>query len=230
MSSYDKDKIKSIILKKYKGKIKPKVLESNIDGLVNEFIENREFIKNNNLKVSSLPTSEDIKSWFEDELNDENLLESLKNDDPWMKVDMYKIYHKDKLAKEVYKNLYDIKWSITDEIDPNIQLMIKLLKLSDRSSTTKANRDIIISRMVNLALLGTIRYYHLERRPYFKESQISKIIEYFFKVLALIDNVKNGKYKDKNIAGELYIFKSLDTLKDKPPFEIDSEDDEPDDS
>jgi hypothetical protein len=221
MATYDNEKIKNLILKKYKGKIKPKVLEANIDGLVKEFIENREFVKNNNLNVSSLPKQEEISAWFEDELSEDELVESLKNDDPWMRVDMYKIYHKDKLAKEVYKNLYDLKWSVDDEVDHNIELMIKLIRLSDRNSTTKINKDIIISRMVNLALLGTVRYYHMERHPYFKESQIHKIIDRFFKVLSLIDSVKHGKYKDKNIGGEIYIFKSLDDIDSS---ETDSED------
>lgn len=227
MSGYDKEKIKKLIIKKYKLKIKPEVLNNNIDGLVEEFIENREFVKKNDLKIKDLPTPEEVGLWFEDELKEEDFMEGLKYNDPWMKVDMYKIYQKDKLAKDVYKNLYNLKWSIDKDVNKNIELMIKLLILADRPSTTPENRNIIISRLVNIALLGTVRFYHLERRPFFRESQIANIIKYFFKVLSLIHSIKEGKYKDKKIGGEIYIFKSLEPSSKTKSSEEDEEDEDP---
>lgn len=229
MSGYDKEKIKKHLLKKYKSKLKPAVLEANIDGLVDEFIENREFVKTNNLRVKDLPTQHEISLWFEDELTEEDFAESLKTNDPWMKIDLSKIYQKDKLAKEVYKNLYDLKWSVEDEVDKSIELMIKLMKLADRPSTTQINRDIIIARLVNIALLGTVRFYHIERRPFLKESQISQVIKYFFKVLSLISSIKSGKYKDKNLGGEIYIFKSLDSASNQEILDKEADIEETDD-
>lgn len=207
MPTYDKEKIKKQLYKKYKAKFKPDILNKHIDGLVEEYIENDNFIKKNKLKVKNLPTKSEINSWFEDELEANELLENLN--DPIAKIDLYAIYHKDKLAKEVYKNFYKYKWKRGDEIPIPLKTMIQLLKIAETTKNVQ-NKNTIISRLINIALLGTVRFYHLERKPYFKEKQIQKIINYFIGILTLIYKIEHKKFKDVILDEEVYIFKTLD--------------------
>lgn len=211
MATYNKDKIKIILLKKYKNKIKPNVLEQHIDGLVNEYIDNKNFISKNRLKVASLPTKEDIASWFEDELDPNELIKSENDDDPIAKIDISKIYT-DKIAKQVFKHLYDYKWEHNKELNDTIKILVHLYKISE-ATTNEINKDKIISRLINIALIGTIRFYKLERTPYLRDSQIKYIINKFFKILSLLFNLTSGKYKSKKVKGELYIFKLLNDSK-----------------
>ena len=45
MSSYNRDEVRSIILKRIGNRVKKHVLDKNIEGLIDEYIEKQEFIR-----------------------------------------------------------------------------------------------------------------------------------------------------------------------------------------
>lgn len=215
----DREKIKQSFLKKYKNKIKKDVLEKHIDGLVDEFIENRNFVKDNKLRVNTLPTKDEINSWFEEPFDIENFLKTEENpEDGMTKIDLENIYLKDSLAKDVFKFFYKHKWVITEEPHPILKQFVKLYKIA-QNTPNKHNKNFILSRLINICLLGTIRFYKMERKPYLRESQVVEVINHFFELLEIISKIDEKKIKD--IPNEyVYIFKSLKSLDD-----VKSEDD-----
>ena len=113
MAEYNREKIKANLKIKYKKKFKPDVLEKHIEGLVDEFIEIREFVKKN--KGSNLPTKEEVTGWFEQKPTEEEIEQYAKEEVSVAKIDVYKIYKGDKLAKEIFKHFYNHKWDPTKE-------------------------------------------------------------------------------------------------------------------
>ena len=122
-----------------------------------------------------------------------------------MEIQIDEICLKDPIASEVFKHLYKYKYKQGDEVPPIIKGLIKLIKLADMTKTGK-NKTAIKLRLNNIAVVGVIRFYHLERRPYLYPSQINKAINFFRNALLVIDKIEGGSIKDGEIVGELPIF------------------------
>lgn len=212
-SSKDRDKLKEKFIKKYKNKLKPEILEKNIDGLVDEYIENINFIKSNNLTVDSLPSTKEIRGWFEESIEEyiSNNINSME-DEEILQVDIDAIYKKDKLARVIFKEFYSYKWNPNEELHEILKLFIKLYKISNYNENPN-NKKMILSRLGNIAILGVVRFYHKERTPFFKKAEIDLVCKNFLKLLDLIYKVHNKKIKDINLEESIYIFDLLNLNK-----------------
>lgn len=206
MSLNDRQKIKELIIKKMGTKLKKAVLDANIEQLVDEYIENQEFIKKNGSSTNNLPTKSEMKWWFQDKPPADKQIdtENGKKEDCY-EVDIDKFCISDKTALEIFKTLYKFSWKQGADVPPTIKRLISLLKIS-QSTKNRNNKEIIETRLGQIALIGTIRFYHMERKPYLCPSQINRAINYFKEALSLIDKIESGTFKDKKIQGEFFIF------------------------
>jgi hypothetical protein len=194
------------LTKQLKSKLKPSVFEKNIEGLIDEYLEVQQFVINNGADVNELPRKNDIKWWFQDPIDRKEVENSRNSGDDICEIRIDDIYLNDKLlAKPIYKKYYNWKW----EQDVEVPLPIKeLISLSRSLNSVKdINKQKIIEvRLINIALLGVIRLYKMERKPYLKSSEIEKIIRHFKMVLDVIYKIENGFYGNNKINGSVYLF------------------------
>lgn len=208
MPNYDRDEIRSIIIKRYANKLKKTVLDKNIEGLVDEFIEKREFVRKNGKSIDDFPTKTDIKWWFQDKVSDHNIETTPGEFEDALEINVDEICLDDPIATQVFKSLYRYTWKSGDEIDPVIKNLIKLTKIADASKSGAAKKKLRY-RLNNIAIVGVIRFYHLERKPYLCVSQINTAINFFRNALLIIDKIDGGEYKDETILGEVSIFEAF---------------------
>lgn len=202
---YDREEIKKRLLKRYSKKIKKTVLDKNIEGLIDEYIEQQEFVRKNGKSIEDIPTKEQIKWWFQDEPQGIEVEVSPGIVEEAYEVQIDNICLKDKLAYEVFTTFYKYVWKQGEEIPSVIKQLIRLTKLAE-TTKNKKNKEAIRTRLANIALVGVIRFYHKERKPYLCPSQISRAITFFRNALLVIDKIESGKYKEKVVKGDLAIF------------------------
>lgn len=202
---YDRDDIKKKLLKRYAKKIKKSVLEKNIEGLIDEYIEHQEFVRKNGASTEDIPTKEQIKWWFQDEPQGIEVEISPGVVEEAYEVQIDNICLKDKLAYEVFTTFYKYIWQQGKPVPTVIKQLIRLTKLAE-TTKNKKNKEAIRTRLANIALVGVIRFYHKERKPYLCPSQISRAITFFRNALLIIDKIESGKFKDKVVKGDLAIF------------------------
>lgn len=201
----DRKDIKKELLKKYGKKLKKDILESNIEGLVDEYIEKNEFIQK--YGTVKFATKDEMKWWFQDNISVDKFEVSPGVFEDVMEIKVDNIYFKEKaIGKQIYKNFYKYCWKPDEPIPEIIKNLIKIHKIAMDIKVDKRTRNFESYRLSDLALLGAIRYYHLERTPYFCRSQINKIITSFRKALDVIDKIETGKFKNEKIIGELPLF------------------------
>ncbi len=212
MPNHNRDEIRSIILKRIGNRVKKNVLDKNIEGLIDEYIEKHEFILKNGISVKDNPTKEQIKWWFQDRFDESKMESNSSNYEEPLEIQVDEICLTDPVALIVFKYLYKFKYKQGDEVPNEIKALIKLIKLSELTKNAKS-KTTIKRRLNNIAIVGVIRFYRLERKPYLYPSQINKAINYFKNVLLLIDKVSNNETKDIEDVGELVVFEAL---KDDP--------------
>lgn len=199
-----RDAAKEYLLKHFKDKVKPDILDKNIDGLVDEYLEVQEFISKNGADTRTLPSKNDMKWWFQDPINKEELKST--PGDTICEVKLDEIYlNEPHLAKPIFKTLYCWKWEHGVALPDTIKELI-LLERSLQSTTDNQKRKMVEIKLLNLALLGAIRFYSLERKPYLKMTEIQKINDHFKMVLGVIYKIDKGFYGDNKIKGSIYLF------------------------
>jgi hypothetical protein len=181
-----------------------------IDGLVDEYMENKKFVEDNNLTVKDLPTKEDIREYFQDPPENDKIEVEDGIFERCFEVDVDTICLEDKLALEVFKWVYRWKWTQGSTIPPEIHELIKINNIISKSNN-KDNRDRAKARLANICIVGIIRFYGLERTPYLCPTQIIKSLDFLRQSLGFLSSVIKGKYKQKVVNGELYIFDPFDT-------------------
>jgi hypothetical protein len=208
MTNFDRNKIKSQLLEKYSKKVKKEVLEKNIESLVDEYIEIQQYILENGKNCNDLPTREDIKWWFQDKPELEEIEVSPGNYEKLLEVQIDAICLKDKIASFVFKHLYNYKWKQGTELNHFLDQLIKLNILAQESNS-RLIKNKAKTRLANICLVGTVRFNDILRKPYLTQKQIDDSILYFRKVLSIIDKVSNGEFKDNIVTGEMYLFLDL---------------------
>jgi hypothetical protein len=211
MSLNDRQKIKELIIKKMGNKLKKEVLNNNLEHLVDEYIENQEFIKNNGSDPDELPTKDEMKWWFQDRPEPTEVeveINGVKEECYEVAIDKY--CTTDKIAMEVFKNLYKFKWKQGVDVPIQIKALVRLNKIAE-TTKNKNNKELIEARLSQIALIGVIRFYHMERKPYLCPSQINRAISFFKEALCFIDTMDDAKYKDTKIHGEFAIFDAFNT-------------------
>jgi hypothetical protein len=177
---------------------------------VDEYIENQTFVQENGDSVSELPSKKEIKWWFQDKADEINDPITGEGSDLY-EVNVDQICLDDKTAHYVYTDLYNYQWQQGDIVDPVILDFIKFNSLAEKSRDKNVKMKIR-TKLYNIALVGTIRFYHMERKPYLTIEQMELIEKNFIKYLKIIDKVSNGEYKDQKVTGSIYIFSGLKEL------------------
>lgn len=199
-----REQAKLYLLKHFKDKVKPDILEKNIEGLVDEYLEVQEFISKNGADVRTLPSKIDMKWWFQDPINKDEL-KSIPGD-MVCEVKIDEIYlNEPHLAKPIFKDLFKWKWEYGVQLPDTVKELI-LLEQSIQNTKDAQKRKLAEIKLLNLALLGAIRFYNLERKPYMKMSEIQKINDHFKMVLGVIYKIDNGFYGKNKIKGSIYLF------------------------
>lgn len=203
-----KEEVRKYLMDYYKNKVDATILLKNIDDLVDEYIDNKRFIERNGNSTRDLPTKEDMKYWFQDRPKDTEVQVDDGTYEKLFEINIDTICLENKVANEVFLGLYNFNFSQDTIIPKTILGLIKLNKIAEYSPNkkTKQHAKNILS---NIAIVGSIRFYHLERSPYLTESQITKIINSFRKNLFIVDELNNEEYKDKIIDGVIYMFDYL---------------------
>jgi hypothetical protein len=226
MLNYDREDIRKIILKKLSKKVKKIVLEQNMNGLIDEYIEKQEFIRKYGASIEDNPTKAQIKWWFQDEPKGMEVEVAPGKFEEAYEVQVDDICLRDKLASEVFQTLFKYKWKRGQKVPSGIQQLIRLTKLVERTKNKK-NKEALKSRLSNIALVGVIRKYHLVRSPYMSPSQISKAINFVRKSLLSIDKLESAKYKDIEVDEEIAVFEPFkNDHPPKPPEKGNKKDDE----
>lgn len=208
----DRDKIRKKFIDRLKSMgRKPSVRK--VDDLVEEYMDNQKFVEDNRLSVKTLPTKEEIHYWFQDP-PDSDLIE-VEPDvfETAFEVDVDEICLEDKLATEVFKWLYNWSWKQGEEIPNAVLELIKINNIISKSRNKK-NKEVAKARLANICIVGVIRFYHMERKPYLCPTQIVKSIEFLRQSLNFLSGVTKGKYSKKIVNGELYIFDPFDLSED----------------
>jgi len=212
---YNRDEIRAAIFKKLGTKVKKQVLDKHIEGLIDEHIENQEFIKKHGLSLEDNPTKEQMKWWFQDRFDETKfVIEHGTSADVPLEIQTDDICLKDTIASEVFKTFYKFRWKQGEALPPTIKQLIKLAQLAEVTKNIK-NKNKIKYRLNNIAVVGVIRFYHLERTPYLTSTQIGKAINFFINALLLISKIESGEYKDEEIKGELVLFEAFKDTKKK---------------
>lgn len=212
--SNDRESVKEYILKLYKNKVKKEVLEKNIEGLVDEYFDTQKCILETGADTNELPTKKEMKWWFQDKVKDEDILKAKAENDELIEVKIDEIYKNDsKIARAVYKKLYNWKWEHGVILPPEIQELVKLNRLL-AISKEEYNKKVILTKLINIAMLGAIRLYNMERKPYLRISDVNKIRNHFHMVLDVIYKVDNGFYGDNKIKGTVYLFDAFSIMSD----------------
>lgn len=177
-----------------------------IEDLANELVENWDFISKHNLTVDDLPTQEDIRQWFKDPPPDvlQVEIEPGKFEDIY-EINVDEICLKDPLATKIFKYVYKWSWKQGDKIPEEIKELIKINNMAHRSSNSK-NKNIARARIINLTMVGIVRFYHLESKPYMCPTQIKRACDFVKSTLAFLNSVVKGKYDKKTVNGKIYIF------------------------
>jgi hypothetical protein len=177
-----------------------------IEDLAEELIDNLDFISKHNLSVDDLPNRNDIKWWFQ-EPPPENLqieVEPGKYEDLY-EVSIDNICLKDKLATKIFKYLYKWSWQQGEPIPDEVKEMIQINNMAHKS-TNKENKTAARVRIINLTMVGIVRYYHIENKPYLCPTQIKQACDFLKSTLAFLSGVVKGKYDKKIITGRINIF------------------------
>lgn len=197
-----KTDIEQILLKNLKKK-KINLKKPQIRSIVNEVYDNKKFVRDNKLTLSDLPNSQQIKSWFQDDIE-------FDDDTEFFEIDVYSIYKQEPIAKDIFKWAYKWHWTQFCDIPDPILELVKINKSIYRARKPE-NKEILKARLANICVLGTIRFYNLDRTPYLSPSQIINSTEYLSKILTFIDKANSGKYNDSIVYGDLYIFDTFNT-------------------
>lgn len=213
--SNDRDSVKEYILKLYKNKVKRDVLEKNIEGLVDEYFDTQKCILETGADVNELPTKKQMKWWFQDRVTEAEIIAAKNNGDELIEVKLDDIYKGDLvLSRAIFKRLYDWKWEYGIKIPKEIQELVNMNRLMN-ASKEDYNKKILLTRLINIAMLGAIRLYKMERKPYFKIGDVNKIRNHFHMVLDVIYKVDNGFYGDNKIKGTVYLFDAFGLMSDQ---------------
>lgn len=213
----DRPSIKAYLLKLYKKKVKPDVLEKNIEGLVDEYIDTQKFIIENGVDVDSLPNKTQMKYWFQEALSDEVLkamdttkenIYEIKIDDIYIRINPDNTSKKDKIAEAIYKRLYNYEWKYNAVLPEELKDILKIYKLFLNTKNPQ-HRKLIENKLINYAFLGTIRFYHIEAMPYLRAKEIETIGRSFRTLLDVIYKSESGFYEDCEIKGSVYMFDTL---------------------
>lgn len=218
----DRDTIKKRLIKKYRNKLKSNVLEQHIDGLVDEYLENEKFVIEHGVDIDSLPNRLQMKYWFQDKLSQETLEKIYKKEDKLYEVNIDDIYikinsdntsKKDPLAEYIFKKLYNFEWHYKKELPNELKEILKIHKVAQIITNIDQKR-FLDTRLANYAMLGTVRFYHLERYPYFNQNELNTIISQFRFILEVIYKVEKGFYGNENeIKGSIYLFDAFGKFK-----------------
>jgi hypothetical protein len=214
MALYDRESIRKIIQKKYSKRVKKTVLAQNMEGLIDEYIEKQEFIRRFGASLDNHPTKAQIKWWFQEEPNGLEVEVSPGKFEEAYEVQVDDICLKDKIASDVFQSVYKFKWKRGCKIPSAIQQLIRLTKLAENTKNKK-NKEAIRTRIANIALVGIIRTYHLEKSPYLCPTQITKSINHVRKCLLSIDKLESAQYKDIEVDEEIIVFDPFKN--DHPP-------------
>lgn len=195
--------IKTRLLKNIKDLLRPDVLHKNLDDLVDSYIEKSELSKK--YTIEDLPTRDEIKWWFQ-ELPDVNAVE-LENGEYETLFELFvdKICLKDKLANIIYKGNYDWYWEDGKEIPKYISDLLEIYKEYKRCRK-RDKKNKLKTRLYNIATVGVVRFYKLERRPYLCPTEIEKCGIYVLKCLEMLVDIEKGKIPRKIAKSKLYIF------------------------
>lgn len=211
MINGDRELIKRNIEYRLKQKGK-KYTEKILDSLAEDYIEKQEFMKYS--KVSDLPTKKQIKWWFQ-ELPEKTHIE---NSDGTLyelyEVDIDAICIGNDVETKVFKYLYKWYWDNHEntKIPEEIEELIKIANVI-KYSKNNYNKRTAKTRLVNIALIGTVRYYNKETKPYLSSEDIMKSYDYLLECLYFLHKVNKNKIEKEKlemIKNKLYIFKTLD--------------------
>jgi hypothetical protein len=193
----DRNKIALDIRRKFQDKIKKTVLDKNIQGLVDEYIEIQEYISENGHDVSDLPSKSDIKLWFQDLPESQEFIHADGTTEPMFELDIDRICLTDDLALDVFKKFYDWGWIKGEDFPKTIKLLVKYCKVYLHTKNN-LNKKKIETRLINIFLVGIIRYNHLERAPYLPKSYINSGFQTFIAHLIILDKFDSGLLKDSD--------------------------------
>jgi hypothetical protein len=201
----NKDVARKIIVERLKKKNKKLELPA-IEDLAEELVDNWDFVSKNNLSVDDLPDKNDIKWWFQDPPPDslQVEVETGKFEDLY-EVNIDSICLKDKLATKIFKYLYKWSWQQGEKIPEEVKELIQINNMAHKS-TNKENKAAARARIINLAMVGIVRYYHIENKPYLCPTQIKRACDFLKSTLAFLSGVVKGKYDKKTITGRISIF------------------------
>jgi hypothetical protein len=201
----DESSIRKEFIRIFKKKRK-QLKKETLDQLVSERLENMKFIQENGDDPSELPDSEEIKTWFIDPPDHKEILLNMGSPDQKnVEFDYDSVCLKDSLAEKIFERFYGWYWKQGDQIPPEIEKMILLNRIVN---TDKDMRRVSLAktRLANLSMVGVVRFYKMERRPYFSSNEIIQADITIRKILTALDDITNGKYSDSDITGEIYIF------------------------
>jgi hypothetical protein len=142
-------------------------------------------------------------------------------DDIYIRINSDNSSKKDKFAEAIYKRLYKFEWTPGAKIPKELKELIKMHKVSQSLSNLE-HKKLVDTRLANYAFVGVIRFYKLERNPYFKSQDIEKIISQFRLLLDVIYKIESGFYGDDNtIKGSVFLFDVFGKYAEKadPPLE-----------
>jgi len=198
MKFEDREQIALLIKKKYQDKVKREVLEKNLEGLVDEWIEIHEYIDENGYSIKDLPTKDEMKWWFQDLPEADTVIYADGTSEPLFEIDVDKICTSDELAMHVFKSEYDWTWDPKVEVPKTIKMILKYNKVY-LNTKNEISRRKLETRLINLFLVGIVRFNHIERKPYLPKSSINKGFKKFSAFLNLLEKLDNGTIKDLEI-------------------------------
>jgi hypothetical protein len=204
----NKDLLKKILLQKFRKYIRKSVLKKHIDDLVDDYIEKYNFTKL--YTIDSLPKSYDIKWWFQ-EKPDAEFVEYNGKEEKNYEIQMNNIYMSDELARYIFKFYHDWYWCPGCEIPDKINALIDIYK---KFKYARKNKPFYESRLANISLIGSIRFYNLEWKPYLCNSEIKKCFNHLRDSLKYLDRIRDGKMKEKHIKSKIYIFDPFNLKED----------------
>jgi hypothetical protein len=215
--AYEYKKAKNYLFDKLSKRVKRPVLYKHINDLTEDYLEKKKILLDSS--ISELPTSTQIKRWFVRE--PESVQVKLNNGkyEDIIYVDIDPFCLKDKIASEIYKNLYDWKWSSSDPYNfhPVVQEILDIYKKFKRVHREDV-KDQMRTTLYKYGIVGCIRICNLAWTPFFCQMELEKICQHFFIVLEILSKAQAKKMNLKNVEKQIYIFdafglKEIDDIK-----------------
>lgn len=213
MPKRSRAKIRRLLLTRLKAVIKnDDDLEKRIDDFVDEYLEKCAFLEH--FTVDELPTSKDIKWWFQNKPRVDQLKVKLSNGkyEPTYEINIDKICLNNELATEIFKYYYKWYWENDIEIPEVINKILDIYQKFKRARKPETKKSYEV-QLNNMAIVGVIRLYGIEREPYMCLSETSYCCERFFNALEFLLKIRKKKFK-KDATKRLYIFDAFSKIKE----------------